>query len=323
MDEHREERHEDQVRVDGRRCEPEDVERYEREPAGDDDVDQVQARAGQPVERLRRVVDGVEPPEPRHPVEGAVDPVLGEVGDEHDLDDLEHQRLRRDRVLEPRPGGPPEEQRGRQHREHDRQLHHQVTHREVHQVGRPARPEDPLLGAARRDALERHEEQREDEQVQQEPVEPRRGRAVDRSLDLDAGASEQRAGGREGEAREAEDLAAPENDAQRAEAEADHQHRVDQEADQLHRIVCAGRGRREPVREQETEHAAVSERAARGRQDTADPARAELTARAPTERHGHANANARAGFSTSSRVSPASSTPLARSRGTTFTRRWW
>src|SRR5207244_10010089 len=35
------------------------------------------------------------------------------------------------------------------------------------------------------------------------------------------------------------------------------------------------------------------------------------------------NANARAGLSTSKRVRPASSRPLARRRGTTLTSRWW
>jgi hypothetical protein len=41
------------------------------------------------------------------------------------------------------------------------------------------------------------------------------------------------------------------------------------------------------------------------------------------ERQRHANAKARAGFSTRSRRSPASSTPLRRRRGTTFTSRCW
>jgi hypothetical protein len=47
------------------------------------------------------------------------------------------------------------------------------------------------------------------------------------------------------------------------------------------------------------------------------------TALTPERSERYANANARAGFSTSRRVRTASSTPLARRRGITFTSRWW
>ena len=138
VDEDGEKRDEDEVRVDRRRREAEHVERHEREPTRDHDIDQVQARPGQPVERLGRVVDRVQAPEPGHAVKRPMHPVLGEVRDEHDLEELQGQRLGRDGVLEPRVRRPPEEQRGRQHRQHDRHLHHEMAHREVHQVGGPA-----------------------------------------------------------------------------------------------------------------------------------------------------------------------------------------
>jgi len=85
MDEHREERDEDEVRVDGRRCEAEHIERHEREAARHDDVDQVQPRPGQPVHGFGRVMDRVQAPEPRDAVEGAMHPVLREVRDEDDF----------------------------------------------------------------------------------------------------------------------------------------------------------------------------------------------------------------------------------------------
>ena len=65
VDEYRVERDEHQVGVDRGRREPQQVERHEREPARDDDVEQMQAGAGQPVHGLGRMMDGVKPPQPR------------------------------------------------------------------------------------------------------------------------------------------------------------------------------------------------------------------------------------------------------------------
>src|SRR5215831_6054698 len=197
-----------------------------------------------------------------------------------------------------------------------------MAHREVHEVGRPARTEDRLRGQARDHALERDEEKGQDEQVQEKPVEPDGPRAAERP-DLGGRAAEHGARGGEPEPCEAEHLAAAQYHAQGAQTEADDEHHVDQEADQLERIDCPRVGCGEPAREQEAEHAAEAERAAGDREDAADPAGAEALARPATEPRAHAKAKARAGFSTRRRVSPASSTPLARSRGTTFTSRWW
>src|SRR5205814_2657727 len=55
----------------------------------------------------------------------------------------------------------------------------------------------------------------------------------------------------------------------------------------------------------------------------AEEGRAESDQRGPPPPCAPWSAKARAGFSTRSAVSPASSTPLARRRGTTFTSRWW
>ena len=282
VDEDGEEGHEDEVGVERHRGEAQDVERHEREPAGHDDVDQVQTGSRQPVESLGRVVNGVQTPEPWHVMKGPVHPVLGEVGDEHDLHELQGQRLSRDCILEPRVRGPPKEHRGGQHREHDRHLHHQMAHREVHEVGRPALAEDRLIREAGDHALEGDEEQGQHEQVQQEPVEPHRGRSAE-SSHLGGGAAEQGARGGQRHPGEAEYLAAPQHHAQRAEAEAEDEHHVDQEADQIERVERARRGRGEPAREQEAQDPAVAERAAGDGEDPADPARAEAATRAPAE----------------------------------------
>src|SRR4029453_2526686 len=198
-----------------------------------------------------------------------------------------------------------------------------MAHREVHEIGRPPLPEDRLLAQPRNHALERDEEQREDEQI-----------AAQRA-DLGGRAAEQRAGGGQGHAGEAENPSAAQDDAQRAEAEAEDEHDVDQEPDDVHRIERSRRRGGQKAREEQTEHAAVAECPTRDRQDSADPAGAEAVAGAATEPDvpgpafrtarglAHAKVKARAGFSTRRRRSPASSTPLARRRGTTFTSRWW
>src|SRR5262249_41370676 len=115
----------------------------------------------------------------------------------------------------------------------------------------------------------------------------------------------------------------PQHHAQGPQAEADDEHHVDQETDQLERIERPRVGRGEPAREQEAEHAAIAERAAGDAEDAADPARAEALARPAAEPRAHAKAKGGAGSSTKRRVRPASSTPWARSRGTTFTSGWW
>ena len=204
-------------------------------------------------------------------MKGPMHPVLGEVRDEHDLDELERQRLRCHRILEPRPRRPPEEECRRQHRQHDRDLHQEMAHREVHQIGRPALTKDRLLGQARDHALERHEDERQDEQVQEKPVEPHGGRPTERA-DLGGRSAQQGARGGERHSGEAEDLPAAEDDAQRAHAEADHEHHVDQEADQVQGIERSRRRRGQPAREQQAQDTAVAESPARDREHAADPA---------------------------------------------------
>ena len=82
--------------------EAEHVDRDVGEAAGDRHVHEVQPRAGQPVHRRRGMVDGVEAPQRGHAVERAVDPVLGEVGEDEDRRELERARQRGDRGRDPR-----------------------------------------------------------------------------------------------------------------------------------------------------------------------------------------------------------------------------
>ena len=86
VNEHRVKRDEHEIGIDRRRREAQQDYGNEREDTGDDDVDQVKARSGDPVERDARVMDRVEPPERGHRVKEPMRRVFAEVGDDHDFD---------------------------------------------------------------------------------------------------------------------------------------------------------------------------------------------------------------------------------------------
>ena len=132
--------------------EPEDVDRDVGQAARHRHVHQVQPRAGQPVHRLRRVVDGVEAPERGHAVERAVDPVLGEVGEDEDRGELDRRGQRRDLGRHRGRARPVEQHHRRlqgQQRDH---LDEQRADEEVREVGPPVAAEDRLLRPQREEA---------------------------------------------------------------------------------------------------------------------------------------------------------------------------
>ena len=278
VDEDRVERDEDEVGVERRRREAEHVERHERQPAGEHDVDQVQPRAGQPVHRAGRVVDAMEAPEPGHRVEEAMDRIFGEVGGDDDLQELHDQRLGGHRRLQPGANGPGEEQRRRGHGQQDRQLHEHVADGEVAEIGRPAGAEDRLLGAAREQTLHRHEDEREQQEVEEKPVDAEVARRLAHRADRHVGASDQRAGQRQRDPGQAEGAPAAQQHGEHAETEARHEEGVDEEAHEGQRIERARVGRGQQPGKEQAEDAAVPDRGEGHREHAADPAGAELRA---------------------------------------------
>ena len=276
MDEHRVERHEQEVRVERGLREAEQEHRHHHQAARDDDVEHVQARARQPVEGAARVVDRVEAPEPGHRVKGAVHPVLGEVGDHEDLERLQRERLPLDRSPQ-RLRLPHGRERGRRQQRHEgERLDRQVAHHEVGAVGGPAEPEGRLLRQAREGALERHEHQREQEQVQQEPVEPERERLVEPALDRHAAAAGERGGEREADPGEPQDLAPAQDERDGAEQEREADRDLEQRAQQRYRVVGPERRRGERAREPERHDAEEGQRAQEHAGGARHPARAEV-----------------------------------------------
>ena len=226
---HRLDGHEHQIGHQGARREAQHEERHEGDGARHDHVDQMQARARQPVHRGARVVDRVEAPEPGHGVEGAVDAVLEEIRDRERREELERQRLRGDPGLETRRGDPAEQQARGSQREQRQHLHQQVAHEEVREVRAPAEAQDALGARQREGALERHEDQRQHQQIQHEPVEAEVGRGVHRS-GLDPGAAERDRGARAGGSAPAQTPALAEQHRERAEPEREHERREQRRA---------------------------------------------------------------------------------------------
>ena len=97
--------------------------------------------------------------------------VLGEIGDDEDLDELKESGLGRHRGLQGGTDGPAEKDRGRDQGEQDGGLDEQVADAEMREVRGPSPAEYLLSGQAGEEMLEGHEDSGQDEEVQEKPVE--------------------------------------------------------------------------------------------------------------------------------------------------------
>ncbi len=117
-----------------------------------------------------------------------MDPVADQVDAEQDLEELQHQRLCRDRLLEIELHRPRERNLHRDQRRERNELHARVADEEVLEIGLPAGAENLLVRMQRPHPLHRDEQQAEHEQFQHEVVEPggEGARLVRQRLDLAA-----------------------------------------------------------------------------------------------------------------------------------------
>ena len=219
VDEHRVKRHKYEIGVHGRRREAQQHYWNQSEPSGDDDVDQVEARSGNPVERDARVMDRVKPPERGHRVKEPMRRVLAEVGDDHHLDKLQRQRLRLDGLMQPGAAGRRRDHGCRHHRQQRRDLDQQVADEEMQRVGGPAGAEHFLGRPLRKQPLERDEDHGEQQQVQQEPVEAQVEPPPCRAVNRHVGPAEQQRRQRQPDAGDGEGLACPQQRRQQPEQE--------------------------------------------------------------------------------------------------------
>ena len=216
-------------------------------------------------------------PQRGHPVKCAMHAVLHEVGRHHELDHLQPDGLRRHGTRGPFQRRERRERRCRPERQESQQLHADVVDEEVGEVRAPAGPQHALRRPEGKHPLERYEDHREDQQVQQEPVEPEVYAAVEVSADLDSGPAEDDGDARQREPHEAERLALAQQEAQagRQEGEADQQ--LDERTHERQRVPRAQVRRGQEVREVKHEHGACRCSAQENADDAADPPRTDGT----------------------------------------------
>ena len=169
-------------------------------------------------------------PQRRHGVEGAMDPVLREVGRGATMrGDLRPTNGSPATIRRSRLGLPHRRQRRcRQQREKRQRLHRQMADQEVRAVGRPAEAERRLLAAQRERAFERYEDHGGEQHVQHEPVHADGQPEVRSVAERHVAAAGQRGHTGQGEPGQAEHLAAPQHQRGGAEQEPDADHRFEQ-----------------------------------------------------------------------------------------------
>ena len=171
MDEGRVEIHHQDVGVHHGGGEPEGEHRDDRQRAEDENLEEVHARSGHPIHALSRMMDGMEVPEPGYSMESAVHPVLDEVRQEHDRNQLNQERQARHPLLQGsqhRSGRHPLRRGEADEGEH---LHHEAADQVVENILAPFITEKRLLRAEGADALEGNEDNAGEENVEGEPVE--------------------------------------------------------------------------------------------------------------------------------------------------------
>ena len=117
MDERRLNADEGDIRKERCLSETEKIDRHVRQSARDRDVDEVQPRSRQPIHRFCGVMNPVEAPQDRRGVKGTVDPLLHQVGQNQNGDELRGEGLASNPRLHARMRRPAEQHHRRLHRQ--------------------------------------------------------------------------------------------------------------------------------------------------------------------------------------------------------------
>ena len=128
----------------------------------------MEASGCEPVHLLDGVMHPVEAPQHRHFVRGTMGPVLGHVGHEHGLDELEPSRLGPHCCLEIRVHRPVQGDDGEHQRHHETNGDQDIVHDEVHRVGPPPVAQGSA-GMQREQLLHRNEDRDEHDQAEHQP----------------------------------------------------------------------------------------------------------------------------------------------------------
>ena len=169
---------------------------------------------------------------------------------------------------------PTEQHHRRLHRQQRRDLHEERRDAEVREIGAPRGTKCRLFRALRKKPLERDENRRVHDHVQEEPVEAhvRGARACGLALpDRHLRAAQHRGDERRQNARHSERLVLPQRNADHAEHERADKHQVQQRPHVRQRIDGAELGNGQERRIVEAGHGPEPEESERGRRDTAHP----------------------------------------------------
>ena len=268
MVEHRLEAHDDDVRIDHFLGKAQHVDGRQHHRAGDDQLQDVLARAGHPVHAFDAVVHRVQSPQQRHLVVGAVRPVLHQVGHQND----EEQRHPEVQPLHPAAnaivGGPAkelvhDEVGGQQHK-----AHHHVVHDEVMKVRLPLGAEHGLVFAVRKQLFNEDEDERAAQQIQDEPVQANVGRVVrEVRVHLYLVPTQQGCQGHHGEGERCQPPGAVEQDVDQRDTPRNGHGRQHDGADDVHVVALAQLGRGEVLRKVKRQHAQQAQNGQRERDD--------------------------------------------------------
>src|ERR1700704_5374698 len=217
------------------------------------------------------MMDGVEAPEPRKPVKGAVDPILRKVRQDQHSQELGGERQGSEQG-EVTPGKQriPKDLRWKQRRPAEG-LYQQVAQQEMNTVGRPLRPEDLLTAPERKGALEWHEDQGKHEQVEREPFESKPELRLDGRGQRHGGAAQGHGGHSQEDAGQPKDLPSPARNAEQPQQDRSDQGRLQHPTEEGDRVMRSKDRRGEKPGKVQAEHAKEAERASEHRTNPGYP----------------------------------------------------
>jgi len=156
-----------------------------------------------------------------------MDPVLDQVGQEHDRNELDHEGQGGHPALQLAQDGGRSHPLGRGEAHEGEDLHHETAHEVIEDVLPPFIPEKGLLGLERAEALERNEDDSGEQDVQGEPIEPEEQGGRVRGQGAGGGPAQQgrKQGG--GDAKRTEELRRTQRQAQRRRGETEQEDRED------------------------------------------------------------------------------------------------
>ncbi len=187
-------------------------------------------------------------------MQGTMDPVFGEVRHQDGQEELQQPGQASHRCLQTRVAQDAREASGGQQDQERRDPDGQMGGQEVHHVQEPLGPEDALLRIGRPQHLDRREDERHEQQVEQEPIQPDGWAIAQCLVDRDGGAAQQGRGQGEQHPGKAQDLLPAQERGHDAEDDRRHDDGLDQHPHEGHGVVRPQLGRAQHLREMQAHH---------------------------------------------------------------------